>query len=67
MVDWTDLWMFALPALLCWLAAALLSLRDGWQKSVYGLTIGGLFIFGTYIALMLFWSCCSYPYNLNWE
>ena len=52
MVNWTELWLFALPALLCWTVAALLSLRGKWQKSACLLTVLGLFIFGTYIALM---------------
>ena len=52
MITWNDLWLFALPAWICWLTAALLSLRGGWRRSVYLLTIVGLLIFGAYIALM---------------
>ena len=52
MIDWTDFGLFALSAMLCWLAAALLSLSGKWKKSVYLLIVGGLFIFGTYIAMM---------------
>ena len=52
MVTWNDLWLFALPALMCWVVAALLALSGKWHKTVYLLTICGLLVFGTYIALM---------------
>ena len=59
MVDWNDLWLFALPALVCWTLASLLSLRGKWQGLVYISAIGGLIIFGAYIALM--WISLGHP------
>jgi len=59
MVDWNDLWLFALPALVCWTLASLLSLRGKWQGLVYVSAIGGLIIFGAYIALM--WISLGHP------
>ena len=52
MIDWTDLWLFALPALLLWAAGAVLSLQERRQGLVYMLTVGGLLVFGAFIALM---------------
>jgi len=52
MVTWNTLWLFALPALICWTVAALLSLRGGKKGLVYLLTVCGLLIFGSYIAMM---------------
>ncbi len=52
MVNWTDLWLFAVPALALWATAAVLSLRGGKQKLVCLLTVCGLLVFGTYIGLM---------------
>ena len=52
MVNWNDLLLFALPSLLCWAAGALLSLRGGKHRLVCLLTVLGLLIFGSYIALM---------------
>ena len=52
MENWNDFWLFALPAVVCWTVASLLSLRGKWQKLVSLSAIGGLLIFGAYIALM---------------
>ena len=52
MENWNDFWLFALPAVVCWTVASLLSLRGKWQKLVYLSAVGGLLIFGAYIALM---------------
>ena len=46
MVTWNTLWLFALPALVCWTVAALVSLRGGKKGLVYLLTVCGLLIFG---------------------
>ena len=52
MVNWNDLWLFALLALMFWAAGAVLSLRGGRQRLASLLTVCGLLVFGTYIALM---------------
>ena len=52
MVNWNDLWLFALLALMFWAAGAVLSLRGGRQRHASLLTVCGLLVFGTYIALM---------------
>ena len=59
MVTWNELWLFALPAIICWAVAALLSLRGERQKAVYLFTIVGLLIFGSYIAMM--WISLKHP------
>lgn len=60
LVTWNDMWLFALPALLCWTAGALLALCSdrslllrrgrGWLPHVF--TLLGLLVFATYIAMM---------------
>ncbi len=52
MVSWSELSFFAIPALVLWAAAAVLSLMERRRGLVCLLTIGGLLVFGTYIALM---------------
>lgn len=59
MVTWNTLWLFALLAWICWTVAAVLSLRGKRQKAVYLLTICGLLIFGSYIAMM--WIPLGHP------
>ena len=59
MVTWNELWLFALPAILCWAVASLLSLRGERQKTVCLFAIIGLLIFGSYIASM--WISLKHP------
>lgn len=59
MVTWNELWLFALPAILCWTVASLLSLRGERQKTVCLFAIIGLLIFGSYIASM--WISLKHP------
>ena len=58
-IAWTDLWLYALLALMCWAVAALLSLRGGWHRLVCLLTAVGLLVFGSYIGLM--WYSLGHP------
>lgn len=59
MVTWNEFWLFALPAILCWTVASLLSLRGERQKTVCLFAIIGLLIFGSYIASM--WISLKHP------
>ena len=59
MVGWSDLWLFALPAMLFWSAGAVLSLGGRRQGLACLLTVGGLLTFGAFIALM--WQSTGHP------
>ena len=59
MVTWTDLWIFALPSVVCWAVAALVSLRGSRQGLSCLLTAVGLMIFGSYIGMM--WHSLGHP------
>ena len=52
MVSWSELSYFALPALILWASGAVLSLYGRRRGLVCLLTVGGLLVFGAYIALM---------------